>query len=461
MKERDESFQDIVKEEIESLFFEEIVLFFSVLKWVFLAAVVGVIVGGATAIFLKILQISTFIQTRLHYYYLLLPIALFLSDILVARISPEAKGHGTEKVIEAIHERFGKIDVKVVPVKLLATVITIGFGGSVGKEGPAAQIGAGITSFLSDLFRFPPDDRKKLVVCGISGGFAAVFGAPISGALFGMEVLFLGRVLYDVIVPSFVAGIVSYQTAKLLGINYEYFPMKFEMGDITHFLTLSIVSGIFFGLVATVFIEIFRISEVAFERLKVGRYKKPLIGGFLLIIITLALSDDYLGLGLDTIHDALVGNYVPWWAFIVKTITTSITLSAGGSGGIVTPLFFVGSTAGSLLGKLINEDTATFAALGFVGVLSGATNTPVASSIMAIEMFGPKIGPYAAVVCVISYLITGHRSIYPSQRLGARKSSSIEVKIGEELENIHPIVHMKGIGTLKKIINFLKRRFRP
>ncbi|MEO0164316.1 MAG: chloride channel protein [candidate division WOR-3 bacterium] len=458
MKDReDEPLREALKEEIETLFFEEIVLFFSVLKWTFLAAIVGIIVGTAVVIFLKILNKSLTLQEKFWYYYLFLPLGLLISEILARYLSSEARGHGTEKVIEAIHERNGKIDPKVVPVKLLATIITITFGGSVGKEGPAAQIGAGITSFLSDILRFSPDDRRKLVVCGISGGFAAVFGTPISGALFGMEVLFLGRVMYDVIVPSFVSGIVSYQTARLWGIDYEYFPLKFEFRDIRHFLTISVVSGIFFGIVAVIFIETLRILEMLFDRLNIKFSWKPLIGGAILVITTLIFSDDYLGLGLDIIHDALLGKDIPPYAFLVKIFATSITLVSGGSGGVITPIFFIGSTAGNFLGNLLNNNPQVFAALGFVGVLAGATNTPVASSIMAIEVFGPKIGPYAAVVCVVSFLITGHRSIYPSQRLGIRKSSSIEVEIGKELEEVHPVAHIRGVGFIKGLRSRLKR----
>ena len=134
-------------------------------------------------------------------------------------MAPDAEGHGTEKIIEAVHQRSGKIRLMVVPVKLVATVITIAFGGSAGKEGPAAQIGAAVSSAFSDLLRFDSKDRKKLVICGISAGFATVFGTPIAGAIFGVEVLFVGGMLYDVLLPSFVSGIVAFQVSSALGIN--------------------------------------------------------------------------------------------------------------------------------------------------------------------------------------------------------------------------------------------------
>src|SRR5208283_128734 len=186
---------------------EQTVLFVSIVKWVVLATIAGAVVGGATAAFLKLLNWTTTFSQQSSYTFLLLPVALFLSALLIKYLAPDAEGHGTEKVIEAIHKRSGKIPVAVVPVKLLATIVTLAIGGSAGKEGPCAQIGAGLTSLFSDLLKFDDHDRKKLVICGISAGFAAVFGTPIAGSMFGVEVLFVGAILYEVLLPSFIAGI--------------------------------------------------------------------------------------------------------------------------------------------------------------------------------------------------------------------------------------------------------------
>lgn len=175
--------------------YEQSVLFVSVIKWFFLATIVGFLVGVSTSIFLKALDWGIGFSAGYSYYFLLLPIAFFVSSLLVTYLSPEAEGHGTEKVIEAVHKHAGKINPLVVPVKLAATVITIALGGSAGKEGPCAQIGAGISSTFSDVIRFHKSDRKKLVICGISAGFATVFGTPIAGAIFGVEVLIVGGIM--------------------------------------------------------------------------------------------------------------------------------------------------------------------------------------------------------------------------------------------------------------------------
>ena len=442
-----------MREELETFFFEEFVLFFSVLKWVVIATLVGILVGISTAFFLRVLDTALHLQSKGPYYYLLLPFALLFSAYVIRRIAPEAEGHGTEKVIEAVHERSGRMDVRVIPVKLLSTVITIASGGSVGKEGPAAQIGAGVGSLLATLFRLSDTDRKKVVICGISGGFASVFGTPLSGALFGMEVLFLGSMMYEVILPSFVSGIVAYHTARMLGVSYEYFPLSFYTPSVPYFMLYSVLAGIFFGIVASVFIEVLKITHIYMGKMK--GWIRPVAGGVVLVLLTSILSDDYLGLGLDRVHDALTLGDARPYDFLLKMLFTSITLAAGGSGGIITPLFFVGSTSGVLFAKALGLSAKVFAALGFVGVLAGAANTPISASIMAVEIFGPKIGPYAAIVSVISFLITGHRSVYPSQRVAISKSPSVGVEIGAEVEDVKPVIRPTGVGLLRSILNLL------
>ncbi len=198
---------------------EESVLFISVAKWFFLASVTGAVVGISTTIFLKSLAFASEYAGGFSLYFLLLPVAMFLSSLIVKYLAPEAEGHGTEKIIDAVHTRNAKINPAVVPIKLVATVITIALGGSAGKEGPCAQIGAGLASTIARLLNFDDGDRKKLVICGISAGFATVFGTPIAGAMFGVEVLFVGAILYDVLLPSFVAGIVGYQISSALGVT--------------------------------------------------------------------------------------------------------------------------------------------------------------------------------------------------------------------------------------------------
>ena len=432
---------------------ESSILFVSIVKWLSLASIAGIIVGVSTTLFLKALESGITFAMGFSYYYLLLPVAMAISVMIVKYFAPEAEGHGTEKIIEAVHRRSGKINFSVIPVKLIATVITISFGGSAGKEGPAAQIGAGLCSALSNLFRFDDRDRKKMVICGISAGFATVFGTPIAGAIFGVEVLFVGAILYDVLLPSFVAGIVGYHVSSALGIKYFHETLNFVPVFSSALFIKVCVGGLFFGLCSFVFIEMLRFFENVSGRIKLNKIYKAIIGGSVLVALSFVFSTNYFGLGIDTIKNAIEGKSVNSLAFILKMLFTSITLSFGGSGGIITPFFFVGATAGNTFGSMFHLDASLFSAIGMVSLLAGAANTPISASIMAIELFGPQIGAYAAVACVISFLMTGHRSVYPSQVLAIAKSSSIIVSKGHE---------MRGISTVeldirkKSIIGFIK-----
>lgn len=410
---------------------EQTILIFSVAKWVFLAALIGLVVGSSTTMFLKALETAmTFIQQN-PYYFLALPLALAFTVWFIQKIAPQASGHGTERIIEAVHEEDGRIDPRIAPVKLLASIVTVAFGGSAGREGPAAQAGAALASAFAQLTRFDPYDRKKLVICGISAGFASVFGTPIAGAIFGVEVLVVGGLLYDVLLPSLVAGIVAYGTASNFGIHY--FRHAIELSpvlDVT-LLGYAALAGVVFGIASIWLIEIIQTAHALSARIRVKPLVKAAGAGLLLIILALAFSPKYLSLGVDSIDAMLAGTPASMADVILKPVFTAITLSSGGSGGVLSPLFFLGSAMGSVFAQFFQLSLPLFAALGFVAVLSGASNTPISASIMSIELFGPEIATYATTACVISFLVSGHRSIYPSQVFEMSKSASIEVERGK------------------------------
>ncbi len=438
---------------------EESVIFISIVKWIVLASIIGLLVGLATTMFLKALDWSTSSVQEYGYYFLALPVVLFLSAAIIKYLAPDAEGHGTEKVIEAVHKRSGKIKLAVIPVKVVATLMTLAFGGSAGKEGPCAQIGGGISSAFADLLRFSASDRRKLVICGISAGFAAVFGTPIAGAIFGIEVLVVGGILYEVLLPSFVAGIISYQVSAALGISYFYYPLKFVPVFSEAFFVKVVLAGIFFGICSFLLIESLNLGHKYSKKLsKRFGLSKPVMGffgGTALVVLTLIFSKQYLGLGLDVIHSTLEGGDVSPVAFLLKSIFTSITLNFGGSGGIVTPIFFVGATAGNLFANVLGLNTAIFAAIGLVSLLAGAANTPIAASILAVELFGTEVAPYAAVACVISFVMTGHRSVYSTQILAIKKSASINVVLGKEMENLKPTYKSREKSLISTTHDFL------
>jgi H+/Cl- antiporter ClcA len=431
---------------------EESILFISIIKWVVLATGVGALIGVGVTCFLKLLAWGLAAGQGHPHLFLFLPLALGLSALMVKYLAPDAEGHGTEKVIEAIHKHGARIQPMVIPVKLAATLITLCVGGSAGKEGPCAQIGAGIASILAGFLKFGEHDRRKLVICGISAGFALVFGTPIAGSIFGVEVLFVGAILYEVLLPSFIAGITAYHISSAMGIRYFYHPVKVVPVFTEGFFLQVILAGVFFGLCSMLLVETMKAGAKLAERLKLWEPLKGVVGGGMLVALTLVCSARYLGLGLQTVEACLAGAPVPWFAFLLKPVFTSITLNFGGSGGIVTPIFFVGATSGAAYASVLGLNPATFAAMGMVGLLAGCANTPIAASILAMELFGPAIAPYATVACVISFLMTGHRSVYPSQVLSVTKSESLQVELGKDMDQIEARFTPRRQGLATRIL---------
>lgn len=426
-------------------FEEQTTIFISIVKWIVLAVVIGILVGASTALFLRTLGWTSAYTSQFKYYYLAMPITFIVCSLCVKYLAPQSKGHGTEKVIEAVHRRSGRVQASVIPVKLFTTILTIASGGSVGKEGPSGQIGAGLASMFSDIFRLNDNDRRKLVICGISAGFAGVFGTPISGAIFGLEVLYVGAIMYDVMLPSFISGIISYQLCVYFHVTYFHSHLSFIPVFSNSFFLIVMVGGVVFGSISFLLIESFRTVEDLVEKWNVSEYLKNIVGGLALVALIFFVSDKYCGLGMDTIERQLNGqDSAFWYDFLLKILFTVITLSFGGSGGVVTPIFFIGVAAGSFFAQLLHVDTATFAAIGMVSLLSGAANTPIAASIMGLELFGPAVAPYAAISCVIAFLMTGHRSIYPSQILSMKKTANMDVNVGEEMHDVEASISSKA-----------------
>ena len=356
---------------------EHTALLISTLKWAFLGAIAGLCVGMGTKAFLWSLAASGALVGRIHMgplpYYFLLPLALPACVWLIRTFAPTAKGHGTEAVIAAVHQRSGKIDWRVAPIKLFATVLTLAFGGSVGKEGPCAQIGAAISSLFADLLRLNDEDRRRLVICGIAGGFAAVFGTPVSGALFGIEVLYLGRIEYSVLFPCLVSGIVAH---LVCGVRAPVPALHESLGSFsqTEVVLLAIAFGAAFGIAALILIETMRALEKGLRRFESHPYRLAFAGGAFLAFFYWLVGAQYAGLGTSTIEAALSGAaQIALLAFLWKIIAAAVTLETGGSGGIVTVLFFVGATSGAALARVTHLPTGVFAAFGLVAVVAAGS----------------------------------------------------------------------------------------
>jgi len=419
---------------------EHTALLISTLKWALLGAGAGVCVGLGTRVFLWSIGRASDLAHAVTFgrvpVFALLPVALPLCVWIIRTFAADARGHGTEAVIAAVHQQSGRIDWVVAPVKLLATVITLAFGGSVGKEGPAAQIGAALTSLFADVLRLRDEDRRRLVICGISAGFAAVFGTPISGALFGVEVLYLGRIDYSVIFPALVAGIVAHLAC---GVQPPFPALGATFADSSQVKTILIMlaCGALFGLIALLLIETLRFVERRVRRFEHHPYMLAAGGGVALVALYAAAGEIYSGLGTETIAVALTGTArIAGAAFALKILATSITLETGGSGGIVTPIFFIGATSGAALAPIFGVQSTFLASAGLVAVLAAAANTPIAAAVMGMELLPGPEGVYAALAAVTAFLMVGHRSVYASQKLGFSKSAGLDVDVGGTIGDV-------------------------
>jgi H+/Cl- antiporter ClcA len=425
---------------------EEFILFIHVAKWLLLAAIVGILVGMTSTGFVLLLNFIIDMGAGVTWVYWLLPLGLALSAWLTSALVPEAGGQGVEQVIRAIHLHSGKMRWQIIPAKIFSTILTIGAGGSAGNVGPCVQIGSGLSSFLADALQFDFYDRKTLVICGLSAGFASILGTPLAGALFGIEALFVGSLAYQVLFPSVVAALMGYLTASLLEMpDMNFVVSSFPIFD-PSLLMLSLVGGLVFGIVSMVFVECLNGSKRLRYYLPDFPPLQGAIGGSLLLGIAWLASPEVLGLGKETIQRALDGGTIIWALILGKILTTALTLNTGGSGGVILPICFIGATSGSALGWILGQDPGLFAALGLTGLLAGAINTPITAVFLGLELFGITSGPYLLLSCTIAFLLSGHRSAIPTQLLQFTKAPALQAPMNQEVGELE----LRRVDTQKK-----------
>jgi H+/Cl- antiporter ClcA len=425
---------------------EEFTLFIHVTKWLLLASTVGLMVGLTSTGFVLFLN---FVIDMIHgatWAYWLLPLGLAISAWITSALIPEAGGQGVERVIRAIHLHSGKMRWQIIPAKIAATLLTIGTGGSAGNVGPCVQIGSGLSSLMADILQFDAPERKTLVICGLSAGFASILGTPLAGALFGIEALFVGSLAYQVLFPSVVAALVGYLTASFLGMpDMSFVASSFPTFD-PGLLMLSLVGGVVFGIVSMVFVECLNGGKRLMYYFPASPPLYGALGGSLLLGIAWVASPEVLGLGTETIQRALNGGTIVWVLILGKILTTALTLNTGGSGGIILPICFIGATSGSALGWMLGQDPSLFAALGLTGLLAGAINTPITAVMLGLELFGIASGPYLLLSCTIAFLLSGHRSAIPTQLLQLTKAPALQAPMNQEVGELEE----NGVDTQKK-----------
>ncbi len=396
----------------------------AVAQWLGLGALVGALCGAAAALFLWLLDEATAYRTDHAAIVFALPVAGLAIGWIYERLgAPIAAGNNL--VIDTIHDDGPELPLRMAPMVLIGTVLTHLFGGSAGREGTAVQMGASLTDWVSHRLRLTPALRRQLLAAGVAGGFGAVFGTPIAGAVFGLEFVVLGRLEYAALAPALTAALVGDLTTRGLGITHTIYPAAPAVPLTPLLVGKWLVFAIAVAAVTTLFIELTHAIKRHGARLVPRLPLRMALGGLVVVALWQLLGTaDYLGLGVPMIVRAFDDPDLPVYAFALKLAFTAVTLGAGFLGGEVTPLFFIGAALGSALAGLLDIPIALGAGVGLAAVFAAAANTPLALSIMAVELTGGAALPHVVIVCVVAYLLTGHRSIYPAQRLAFGKGGA-------------------------------------
>ncbi|MHC8950098.1 chloride channel protein [Sphingobacterium hungaricum] len=380
-------------------------------KWILICLITGALVGTVSAFFLFALDwVGSYREAHL-WIIGFLPLAGMLMVFAYKKW-----GKGTEKgndlVLEAYSNSYTNIPLRMAPMILFSTLVSHLFGASVGREGTAIQYGASISNQFIRLFSFTKEEKRTLVLIGIASGFASLFGTPWAGTIFALEVVRAGKFRWKAIVPILLTSFLANQVCLVWNAHHTSYSAISNLPDEwLKTLAYSLGAGVLFGLAAMLFVYFGKLFKKAFGYFA-NPYIAPIIGGLIIILSVYALgSSKYIGLGIPTIKDAFAVQ-LPTYDFLIKIILTTLCLRAGFKGGEVTPLFFIGATLGNALFLFIPLPMDLLAGLGFVAVFAACTKTPLACTIMGIELFGMEPTLYFAAACFVAYYVSTSYGIY-------------------------------------------------
>ncbi|MGM9663142.1 MAG: chloride channel protein [Oscillospiraceae bacterium] len=399
----------------------------ALLKWLFLAVVVGAAGGVVGSLFHIGVEKATELRGAYPWLLWLLPAAgVFITGMY--RLAHVA-GLGTNTVIESVHE--GRpIPWLLLPAIFFGTILTHLCGGSAGREGAALQMGGDLGRHVGELLRLDDKDRRLATLCGMSALFAALFGTPLTATVFALEVVSVGVLYYAGFVPCIVASLVAYGVSLLFGVAPTRFALAVPTVD-PPLLVRTAVLAILCALVSILLCETLHRTEHLAARLQPNPYLRAFLGGLLIAAATVLLgSTDYNGAGMDVIVRAVEQGQARPWDFLLKLLFTAVTIGCGFKGGEVVPTFFVGATFGCAAAPLLGLPGGFGAAIGLAAVFCGAVNCPMASILLSVELFGAEGLSCFALACGIGYMLSGYRGLYSSQTI-------LYSKLKAEFINIH------------------------
>jgi len=413
-------------------------------QWLLLGGLVGAVCGVASAVFLSLLDEATRLREAHEALVYALPLAGLVLGAVYGRWGAPIRG-GNNLVLDAVHEGDAQLPLRMAPMVLVGTVLTHLFGGSAGREGTAVQMGGSLADMVARRLHVGPQTRRELLAAGIAGGFGSVFGTPVAGAVFGLEVVVVGRLGYEALVPALVAAVVGDLVTRGLGIGHTAYPMPGALPLTAWVLVKWLVFAVAVAAVAVVFVELTHWLKKGSEKRVPWLPVRMALGGAAVVALwKLSGTSEYLGLGVPGIVRAFEDPALPVSAFAWKLVFTAVTLGAGFLGGEVTPLFFIGAALGNVLARLLGLPVDLGAAVGLAALFAAAANTPLALSIMAVELLGASVLPHVAIVSTVAYLLTGHRGIYPAQRIARLKHG------GPLLRRWVPLRELPGEDTVER-----------